>query len=82
MNGFEIETKLIVPEVNVRTCPQGPRGVGIRNITQNGNVLTVTYDDGSTQDLTFPAWWFGTLEEYYSMSEDEKKNHYIHFIEE
>lgn len=82
MNNLRIDTSIVVPDINVSTYPQGPRGVGIKSITQNGNSLTVTYDDGRTQEITFPDWWFGTAEMYHSMSADEKKKHYIHFIEE
>lgn len=66
----------------VKTYPTGPKGRGIREISQHGNRLTVTYDDGIKQDFMLPDWWFGTREEYNSLSEAEKTEKSLYFIEE
>ncbi len=68
--------------VCVRTYPTGPRGRGISEIHQTENRLTVTYDDGVTQDFQLPDWWFGTRDEYNSLPADEKTSKSLYFIEE
>ncbi len=82
MSNYSGNISLSVPEINVSTYPQGPRGTGIKSISQNKNVITVTFDDGRESVLTFPHWWFGTKDEYNSLSEEEKAGYYLHFIEE
>ena len=66
----------------VRTYPTGPRGRGRKEISQSQNKLTVTYDDDKTQDFMLPDWWFGTRDEYNSLSEAEKTEKSLYFIEE
>ena len=70
------------PQVSASTYPAGPRGNGIKSISQQENRLTVTYDNGETQVFELPDWWFGTREEYNSMSEEERNIYDLHFIEE
>lgn len=70
------------PEINAETLPAGPRGRGIESISQQENVLTVTYDDGAKQDFFLPDWWFGTKSEYNKLSADEKRSKSLYFIEE
>ena len=70
------------PEINVETLPAGPRGRGIESISQKENLLTVTYDDGGTQDFFLPDWWFGTKSEYNKLSAAEKSSKSLYFIEE
>lgn len=73
----------ITPEtVDAYTFPCGPRGVGIKSISQDGNIITVTYDDGRINNLTFPVWWFGTRAQYNALSVSDRMNYYIYFIEE
>lgn len=67
--------------VCVKTYPSGPKGRGIKEIIQSKNRLTVVYDDGVTQDFVLD-WWFGTREEYNSLSDAEKTEKSLYFIEE
>ena len=66
----------------VKTYPTGPRGRGIKEISQTQNRLIVTYDDDKTQEFMLPDWWFGTREEYNSLPEAEKTEKSLYFIEE
>lgn len=77
-----INASISVPVINAYTYPQGPRGVGIKSITQDGNTVTIVLDDNSKSKLTFPDWWFGTRAEYNAMTQDEKNMFELHFIEE
>lgn len=70
------------PVVNAVTFPTGPRGTGIRSITQQDNTITVTYDDGREQVFLLPDWWFGTREEFNMLSDAEKSEKSLYFIEE
>ncbi len=79
---INLNASITVPEVAASTYPQGPKGIGISSFTQNGNIITVTFDDGSTETLTFPDWWFGTMAEYNAMTDEEKSLYTLHFIEE
>lgn len=71
-----------VPCVNAVTLPTGPRGAGISEIEQKDNKLTVTYDNGDKQVFELPDWWFGTRDEYNSLSDTEKTEKSLYFIEE
>ena len=66
----------------VRTYPTGPRGRGIKEISQSQNKLSVTYDDDKTQDFMLPDWWFGTRAEYNRLSQAERSEKSLYFIEE
>ena len=77
-----VNAKLQIPEICVQTYPTGPRGFGIKEIKQEENRLTVTYEDGKTQVFELPDWWFGTRSEYNSLSESEKTEKSLYFIEE
>ena len=77
-NSVSIET----PVINVSTLPAGPKGNGIKSIRQHENLLTVTYDNGEEQIFELPDWWFGTRNEYNSLSESEKAEKSLYFIEE
>ncbi len=70
------------PSVTACTFPTGPRGIGIKSISQTDNYITVTYDDERTQVLMLPDWWFGTRAEFNSLSETEKTEKSLYFIEE
>lgn len=70
------------PVVNACTYPTGQRGNGIKSIKQQENLLTVTYDDGNEQTFELPDWWFGTRNEYNSLSAEEKTSKSMYFIEE
>ena len=77
-NSVSIET----PVINACTLPAGPKGNGIKSISQHENLLTVTYDNGEEQIFELPDWWFGTRNEYNSLSESEKTEKSLYFIEE
>lgn len=68
--------------VNIKTYPQGERGYGIKSVTQSGNVLTVTFDDGTQQTLDMLDWWFGSADEYNALSDESKNQKSLYFIEE
>lgn len=82
MKDFVINTDILVPDVKVSTYPQGPRGVGIKSITQQDNYIYITFDDGNGSIINFPDWWFGTKEMYYALSPEERNRFSIHFIRE
>lgn len=78
-----ISAGISTPEINACTYPQGPKGpkgTGIKNISQDKNRIIITFDDDSVQELAFPDWWFGTREEYNSLTDEEKNRYYLHFI--
>lgn len=77
-----VEAQIICPEICVTTPPTGPRGAGIRHISQEGNRLTVTYEDARTQVFELPDWWFGTRAEYNRLSQAERSEKSLYFIEE
>lgn len=82
INNENININISQPEINAETLPAGPRGRGIESISQQENVLTVTYDDGAKQNFFLPDWWFGTKSEYNKLSADEKRSKSLYFIEE
>lgn len=82
MDNCNINAFLTTPKVDAFTFQSGPRGIGIKSITQDGNTIIITYDDGKTSSLTFPDWWFGTRREYNNLSANDKMRYYIFFIEE
>lgn len=82
MSEYNVNASISVPNVNVLTYPQGPRGVGISSVKQDKNIITIIFDDGRECKLSFPNWWFGTRNEYNNMSDEEKNRYYLHFIEE
>lgn len=73
---------ILTPQVSASTYPAGPKGNGIKSISQQENRLTVTYDNGETQVFELPDWWFGTRDEYNALSSDEKTAKSLYFIEE
>ena len=75
-----VNAGITTPQVNAFTYPQGPRGIGIKNISQDKNRIIITFDDDSVTDVAFPCWWFGTRDEYNSLSYEEKNRYYLHFI--
>ena len=68
--------------VNAYTFPEGPRGRGIREVIQRKNSLEFIFDDDSRQLVFLPNWWFGTRTEYNHLSESEKNEKDLYFIEE
>ena len=77
-----VEADILIPDVRVCTYPQGPRGIGITLIELDGNEICFHMDNGLIHSIPIPGWWFGTKEEYYALSEEEKKQNVLHFIEE
>ncbi len=73
---------LETPVINACTLPAGPKGNGIKSINQQENRLTVTYDNGEKQTFELPDWWFGTRSEYDNLTESEKREKSLYFIEE
>lgn len=82
MNDVNITASVTAPEVRAFTLPAGPKGVGIRKVTLSGNLITIEYDDGNTQTLSLPGWWFGTRAQYNALTAEEKAEYSLHFIEE
>ena len=80
MNSDIINASVTAPQINACTYPQGPRGVGIASVTQSNNSIIVTMEDGNTSELEFPAWWFGTKEEYASLDFSQKQRFFLFFI--
>ena len=73
----------VQPEkINAYTVPSGPRGNGIKTITQYGNQIIVTYDNDKQDILNFPDWWFGTRAQYNALTREERNKYYLYFIEE
>lgn len=77
-----VDAGIITPQVNAYTFPSGPRGVGIKDVTQEGNTIVFTFDNDSVEKFVFPDWWFGTRSEYNALSEGEKTSKQLYFIEE
>lgn len=82
MNDFVMNASITTPEISACTYPQGPRGIGIKSITQDKNNIIITFDDGATQNLKFPDWWFGSIEEYNSLTSVQKREYSFFFIRE
>lgn len=82
MDFNNIEIDVAPQKVQAKTYPSGPRGIGIKTVTQNGKDFKIVFDDGREQIFSIPGWWFGTREEYNSLSEEEKKSYTFYFIEE
>ncbi len=80
IKSFEVNVE--PQKVEAKTYPAGPRGTGIKSVTQNGNDFKITFDDGSEQCFSIPDWWFGTREEYNALSSEEKQSRALYFIEE
>ncbi|MBQ8209916.1 MAG: hypothetical protein IJZ35_04980 [Clostridia bacterium] len=80
MNADILNAGITVPEVNAYTYPQGPRGIGIRNIRQTNSKLIITFDDNTVKELDFPNWWFGTRDEYSALTAEERKECFLFFI--
>lgn len=82
MDNQIISAEIITPEISAYTFPSGPKGNGITNIEMVGNTLVFTFDDGATQNVVFPLWWFGTRSEYNAMTAEKRAEYTLHFIEE
>lgn len=82
MNSDIINVSVTTPQINAYTYPQGPRGVGIAAVTQSNNKIIVTLEDNSVSELDFPAWWFGTKEEYATLSLAQKQSYFLFFIKD
>ncbi len=82
MNKCHIDAFIDTETIDAYTYPSGPRGVGIKSITQDENNIVITYDDGANSVLEFPSWWFGTRADYNKLSPSERAKYYIYFIEE
>ncbi|MBR5232975.1 MAG: hypothetical protein IKW03_02075 [Clostridia bacterium] len=77
-----VKAEIKSPVVNAFTFPEGPRGIGIKEIRRINNVMIITFDDDRQQVLEMPDWWFGTRTEYNNLSESQKYEKEIYFIEE
>ncbi len=77
-----ISAGITTPHVDAYTFPSGPRGAGIKSVIQEDNTIIFTFDDESIEKFVFPDWWFGTREEYNSLSDREKTEKQLYFIEE
>lgn len=83
MNGCtKLEASVNTPSVNAFTFPSGPRGAGIKSVSQTGNSIIFTFDDDVVEQFIFPEWWFGTRHEYNSLSAAEKTSKMLYFIQE
>lgn len=77
-----ISAGITTPHVDAYTFPAGPRGKGIKSVTQYENTIVFTFDDDSLENFVFPDWWFGTRTEYNNLSDAEKTSKQLYFIEE
>ncbi len=77
-----ISAGITTPHVDAYTFPSGPRGAGIKAVVQEDNTIIFTFDDESIEKFIFPDWWFGTREEYNRLSDREKTEKQLYFIEE
>lgn len=77
-----ISAGFTTPHVDAYTFPSGPRGAGIRSVTQEDNTIVFKFDDGSIENFIFPDWWFGTRNQYNELSHEEKTSKQLYFIEE
>lgn len=75
-----LNASISTPQVNASTCPQGPRGKGIKSIRQDLNSIIITLDDDSEYTVAFPDWWFGTIDEYNAIPIEDRTKHYLYFI--
>ncbi len=82
MNCKTVKADIKCPAVNAFTFPEGPRGVGIKDILQDKNKLIILFDNETSKTLEMPNWWFGTRDEYNSLSAEERASRDIYFIEE
>ena len=80
MNVDILNAAISLPQVNAYTYPCGPRGVGISSVTQDDNRIILTFDDNRVTELAFPAWWFGTKEEYALLTYEQKQTYFMFFI--
>ena len=77
-----IKASIKSPVINAYTFPEGPKGRGIKKITHEKNMLTILYDDESSQIIPMLNWWFGTRSEYNCLLPSEKNQYEMYFIEE
>ena len=77
-----ISAGITTPNVEAYTFPSGPRGAGIKSVTQDGNSIIFTFEDDTMENFVFPDWWFGTRTEYNRLSDKEKREKQLYFIEE
>lgn len=77
-----LSAEIITPEISAYTFPAGPKGNSITKIEKVGNTLVFTFDNGETQSVVFPEWWFGTRSEYNAMTAAQRNEYTLHFIEE
>lgn len=77
-----INASISTPEIKGCTYPQGPRGIGIKSISQDADSIIITLDDNSVHTIAFPAWWFGTADEYNALSSEKKTAYYLYFIKD
>ena len=82
IEGKKIRASVTVPSADAYTFPAGPRGTGIKEITQTKNEIIIVFDDDTRQVLSFPDWWFGTRNEYNRLSQEERCSKDLYFIEE
>lgn len=75
-----VNASITTPQVNAYTYPQGPRGYGIKSISQDRNKIIFTFDNGETQEITFPDWWFGSIEQYNALPLEDRSSCYLYFI--
>ena len=81
-NCKKITARIDVPSVNAFTFPEGPKGTGIKEVLQDKNNIIFVLDNGNRYFVAFPNWWFGTRNEYNSLTSEERNSKDLYFIEE